>query len=152
MASSHVASQLKTSFEAKTPLSLKKLRTAKIGFSARRAGFSPLMMAESWNKTVLGFWIVQELALRHKAGRTGRRAVGLSYQEWGFYGFCLHFSRLGKLHTGSFLAPLGPLSPCPSPVTGRPIGLRLARPRNGRGGRLGTRFMIRLIFPSMAFS
>jgi hypothetical protein len=25
-----------------------------------------------WNKTVLGFWTVQELALRHKDGRTER--------------------------------------------------------------------------------
>jgi hypothetical protein len=35
------------------------------------------MRAEFWNKTGLGFWIVQELALRHKAGRTGRKATAV---------------------------------------------------------------------------
>jgi hypothetical protein len=36
------------------------------------------MKAVFWNKTVLGFWTVQELALWHKDGRTGRRAEGHS--------------------------------------------------------------------------
>jgi len=30
------------------------------------------MKAVFWHKTVLRFWTVRELALRHKAGRTGR--------------------------------------------------------------------------------
>ena len=40
--------------------------------------------AERWYKTVLGFWAVQEPALRHKNGRTGRWAEGHSHHEWGF--------------------------------------------------------------------
>ena len=46
------------------------------------------MKAVFWNKTVLGFRPVQELALRHKDGRTGRGAEGHSHHEWCFYGFC----------------------------------------------------------------
>ena len=48
------------------------------------------MTTEFQHETVLGFWIVQEHALRHKAGRTGRQTEGLSRHEWGFSGFCLH--------------------------------------------------------------
>ena len=36
----------------------------------------------------MGFRTVQELALKHKAGRTERWAEGHSNHEWGFYGFC----------------------------------------------------------------
>ena len=42
------------------------------------------MMAAFWNKTVLYFWIVQELALKHKTGRTGRWAEGHRHHEWCF--------------------------------------------------------------------
>jgi hypothetical protein len=46
------------------------------------------MMAVFWNKTILGFLTVQELALRHKDGRTVRGAKGHSHHEWCFYCFC----------------------------------------------------------------
>lgn len=48
------------------------------------------MKAVFWNKTGLGFWTVQELALKHKAGRTGRWAEGRSHHEWCFFCFSLH--------------------------------------------------------------
>jgi hypothetical protein len=38
------------------------------------------------------FWTVQELALRHKAGRTGRWTEGHSHHKWSFSGFCLDVS------------------------------------------------------------
>ena len=60
----------------------------------QRSGVFPPVMAGSWNKTVLGFWPVRELALRHKGGRTGRKAAGLSRHEWGFSCFCSHHSHL----------------------------------------------------------
>ena len=56
------------------------------------------MMAVLWNKTVLGFWAVQELALRHKAGRTGRWAEGQSRHEWGILCFFLHHINFRKLN------------------------------------------------------
>ena len=46
------------------------------------------MKAVFWNKTVLGFLPVQELALRQKAERTGCGAEGYSLYEWCFYCFC----------------------------------------------------------------
>ena len=65
-------------------------------FQRKARGFST-MMAESWNKTVLCFWIVRELALRHKVGSAGRPAAGFSHHEWDFYGFCFHWRNFRKL-------------------------------------------------------
>ena len=45
------------------------------------------MKAVFWNKTGLGFWTVQELALRHKARRTGRRTEGHSHHGGVFLVF-----------------------------------------------------------------
>ena len=55
------------------------------------------MKAVFWNKTVLGFRPVQELALRHKDGRTGRRAEGHSLHEWCFCGFCKRRTRIARI-------------------------------------------------------
>lgn len=57
-------------------------------FFSPKGGVFATMKAVFWNKTVLGFWAVQELALKHKTGRTGRWAKGQSHHEWCFYGFC----------------------------------------------------------------
>ena len=63
------------------------------------------MKAEFWNKTGLDFWTVQELALRHKAGRTGRRAEGHSHYEWCFYGFCfINFRKLNDIKKANTFA------------------------------------------------
>jgi hypothetical protein len=42
------------------------------------------MKAQFGNKTVLDCWTMQEFALKHKAGRTGRWAKGHSRHEWCF--------------------------------------------------------------------
>ena len=42
------------------------------------------MMAMFLFETVMGFQVVRELVLRHKRGRTTRKAVGRSHHEWGF--------------------------------------------------------------------
>jgi len=52
------------------------------------SGVFATMTAEFRNETGLYFKPVQELALRHKAGRTERWAAGLSRHAWGFSGFC----------------------------------------------------------------
>ena len=46
------------------------------------------MTAEFRNETGLDFKPLQELALRHKAGRTERWAAGHSRHAWGYLGFC----------------------------------------------------------------
>ena len=56
------------------------------------------MMAVFWNKTVLGFRPVQELALRHKDGRTGCGAKGHSHHEWCFCCFCLYHVNFWKFN------------------------------------------------------
>ena len=65
------------------------MQVVQIGFSAQRAFFLP-PLAVFWNKTVLGLWPVQELALRNKTRRTECWAEGHSHHEWCFYCFCLH--------------------------------------------------------------
>ena len=55
------------------------------------------MKAVFWNKTVLGLRPVQDLALRHKDGRTGRRAEGHSHHEWCFCGFCKRRTRIARI-------------------------------------------------------
>ena len=56
------------------------------------------MTAEFWDKTGLGFWTVRELALRHKTGRTGRKAAGHSHHAWCFYCFFHHQMNFRKLN------------------------------------------------------
>ena len=68
--------------------------------------FLPLVMDEFGNQTVLGFWVVQEHALRHKAGRTGRKVEDLIHHEWSFYCFCLSLclkQLYGQLHENYML-------------------------------------------------
>ena len=55
------------------------------GFSAKRGFFHH--DDEFLHKIVMGFQPMQELALMHKAGRTGRKTKGLSRHEWSFSGF-----------------------------------------------------------------
>ena len=62
-----------------------------IGFSAQRAFFLP-PLAVFWNKTVLGLWPVQELALRHKAGRTGQWAKATAVMSGVFIVFVFNIS------------------------------------------------------------
>jgi len=77
--------------KAKTPLryaSLKNwLRIVKNWFFSPKGDVFASMKAVFWNKTVLGFWTVQELALRHKAGRTGRQGRRPQPSWWCFYCF-----------------------------------------------------------------
>jgi hypothetical protein len=65
--------------------------------------FSPLVMAEFGNQTVVGFWLVQEHALRHKAGRTACKVEGLSHHEWCFLLFL--FLSEGHHKSVRFLSP-----------------------------------------------
>ena len=67
-------------------------------FFSPKGGVFATMTAVFWNKTVLDFWTVQELALKHKAGRTGRWAEGHSHREWCFYCFCFHHINFRKLN------------------------------------------------------
>ena len=68
----------------------KRTRKTFFEFKGQELFFSPkgevfaTMNAEFWNKTGLCFWTVQELVLRHKAGRIGRWAKGHSHYEWCF--------------------------------------------------------------------
>ena len=68
----------------------KKAAHGQIWFFSPKGGVFATMKAVFWNKTVLGFRPVQELALRHKDGRTGCGAKGHSLHEWCFYCFCFH--------------------------------------------------------------
>ena len=61
------------------------------------------MKAVFWSKTVLGFRPVQELALRHKDGRTECGAKGHSLHEWCFYCFCFHHINFRRLNQFSFI-------------------------------------------------
>ena len=76
----------------------KKAAHGQIWFFSPKGDVFATMKAVFWNKTVLGFWTVQEHALRHKARRTGRRAEGHRLHEWGFYGFCLYQINFRKLN------------------------------------------------------
>ena len=63
------------------------LFNGQIRFFSPKGDVFATMMAVFWNKTVLDLRPVQELALRHKDGRTGRWAEGHSHHEWCFYCF-----------------------------------------------------------------
>ena len=63
------------------------------------------VMSEFGNQTVLGFWIVQELALWHKDRRTGRWAIALRHHEWGFLLFFLITTELMFQELDAFLRP-----------------------------------------------
>ena len=62
-------------------------------FEPVRATVFALVVSGFGNQTVLGFWMVQELALWHIARRTGRRAVGPWHHECGFSVFFLNHMR-----------------------------------------------------------
>ena len=66
-----------------------KIKTIHFRFFSPKGDVFATMKAVFWNKTILGFRPVQELALRHKDGRTGCGAEGHSHHEWCFCGFCL---------------------------------------------------------------
>ncbi len=56
------------------------------------------MMAESWNKTVVGCYRVRELALRHNGDRPQRQGIALRHLRWCSVGFCLHLMNLRNLN------------------------------------------------------
>jgi len=102
-------------------------------FSAKRVVFAT-MTAEFWNKTVLGFRTVRELALRHKTERTGRWAEGLSRRAWCFYCFFLHQRNFRKLsYRVESSCQLVYSSTKPSPSPDRLRGLCAVRRGHGRG-------------------
>ena len=77
-----------------TNIQKQKQRFAKKWFFSPKGEVFATMKAVFRNETVLVCWTVQELALRHKAGRTGRWAEGHSRHEWCFYCFFPHHINL----------------------------------------------------------
>ena len=99
--SPHIATQRKNIFRGKNNVTLrftKKAAHCDNRFFSPKGDVFTTMKAEFWNKTVLGFGTVQELALKHKAERTGRWAEGHSNHEWCFYCFCFHQIKSRKLN------------------------------------------------------